>query len=258
MAKTKKKKNIWWIALILVILLLSTYSAFMYWRNLQQEEAAKFALYPAFGIELPLGYNIHGIDVSSYQNFIYWPLVKKMQVQDVKINFAFIKATEGLSGADKQFKRNWQQCKQAGITRGAYHYFLATKDGVAQAKNFISNVKLEPGDLPPVLDVEDLYGVPAALMQQRVKDFLQVVEAAYNVKPIVYSYADFFQRNLAGSCKGYPVWVAHYFGETSPHINCEWQFWQHSDAGKVNGITSKVDFNVFRGDSLSFANLLLK
>src|SRR5947209_4674817 len=93
----------------------------------KKEPLSRFALYPDFGIELPLGYKIHGIDVSSYQGNIYWPAVVSMHDQDVSIQFAFIKATEGLNNVDKQYKRNWQQARSSGITCGAYHYFLATK-----------------------------------------------------------------------------------------------------------------------------------
>ncbi len=259
MAKAKKSNNRkWWILLVAVVTVTVGYAAYMYWKQVHEEEQARFALYPEFGIELPLGYKIHGIDVSSYQNFIYWPLVKEIQGEDVTIDFVFIKATEGLNDADKQFKRNWQQAKQAGITRGAYHYFLATKNGKLQALNFIKNVKLEAGDLPPVVDVEDLYGVSPAALQQGLKEWLQTVDSAYKVKPIIYSFADFYQQNLGKAFNDYPLWVAHYFNEGNPRINRDWVFWQHSDSGKVNGITTKVDFNVFKGDSLAFANLLMK
>ncbi|HRI21555.1 MAG TPA: GH25 family lysozyme, partial [Panacibacter sp.] len=101
----------------------------MYWWQQQQEDKAKFAMYPGFGIQLPQGYAIHGIDVSFYQQVVYWPSVKDMKEEEIKIGFTFIKATEGLGNTDKQFKRNWLQAKQAGICRGAYHFFLATKDG---------------------------------------------------------------------------------------------------------------------------------
>ena len=258
MAKKNRKKNIWWLVLVLVILILSGYAVWMYWLSMRQQNESKFAMYPAFGIDMPLGFKIHGIDVSSYQNYIYWPSVRKMNAEDISIKFAFIKATEGLENVDKQFKRNWLQCKQAGIVRGAYHYFLATKDGIAQAKNFIATVKLEAGDLPPVLDVENLYGVSPALALQRMNDWVQTIKNAYHVQPIIYSYADFFDKYLADACKNYPIWLAHYFAEQTPQINCPWVFWQHNDGGHVNGITTKVDFNVFNGDSLSFAKMLIR
>ena len=133
------------IVAVLGVYIWLTYSA------QKKEQEARFALYPDFGIELPLGYKIHGIDVSSYQGNIHWPAVAQMEDQDVNIRFAFIKATEGLNFVDKQYKRNWQKAREANITRGAYHFFLATKSGRLQAQNFIKAVKLEPGDLRRVL-----------------------------------------------------------------------------------------------------------
>ena len=117
---------------------------------------------------------------------------------------------------------------------------------------------LQSGDLPPVLDVEDLYGTSVNLMQQRVKDFLQAVQTATGIRPIIYSNADFYNRFLANAFSNYPLWVAHYFEKQQPNVKCEWQFWQHNDGGNVNGIPGKVDFNVFNGDSASFRALLVK
>jgi len=135
---------------------------------------------------------------------------------------------------------------------------LAAKDGRLQAQNFIKNVKLQSGDLPPVLDIEELYGVPPAIMQQRVSAWLQTVEAAYHVKPIIYTSADFYQRYLGNAFNQYPLWVAHYYSQNYPRIKRDWWFWQHNDAGKINGITGSVDFNVFNGDSVEFENILVK
>lgn len=256
--KSTRNSSKWWLFIVIPVLLLAGYSGYVYWRQLKEERKAKFAVYPAFGIPLPLGYSIHGIDVSNYQQYIFWPWVKQMKAQDVQLKFVFIKATEGLKYADKQFKHNWQASKDAGMVRGAYHYFLATKSGKQQAQNFISTVKLLPGDLPPVLDVEDLYGVDPGVMRREVNDWLQMVEAAYKVKPIIYSFEDFYNTYLGKSYVQYPLWVAHFVSKDGPRLKRDWMFWQHSDAGKVNGITTRVDFNVFGGDSLQFAELLVK
>jgi lysozyme len=180
-----------------------------------------------------------------------------MKDQDVHIQFAFIKATEGLTNVDKQFKRNWQKAKEVHITRGAYHFFLATKSGKLQAQNFIKAVKLQPGDLPPVLDIEELYGVPVDTMRGRILDWLQVVHKAYGVKPIIYTNVAFYQNFLGDRFNEYPLWVAHYFVKKTPGIQDGWLFWQHNATGKVNGINTRVDFNVFSGDTLSFKSLLI-
>lgn len=216
-----------------------------------------FVHYAAFGIEVPTNYSIHGIDVSKYQEFIDWKLVKAMDVNGTKVEFAFIKATEGLGNMDRQFKRNWQKAKDAGITRGAYHFFIATKSGKTQAENFISRVDLEEGDLPPVIDVEQAYGMSGDKIRKEVRAFIDAMEYNYHVKPIIYTNVNFYNRYLKGEFDDYPLWVAHYLQKERPRIGRDWIFWQHSETGRVNGITNPVDFNVFNGDSADFQKLLI-
>lgn len=217
----------------------------------------QFVRYPEFGIPIPAEYEIHGIDVSRYQQNISWDMVKDMNVHDIKLQFAFIKATEGVANMDPYFKRNWKKTKEAGIVRGAYHFFIPTKDGTLQAKNFTDHVLLQSGDLPPVLDVEQAYGAGAAQVRKEVKEWLDAVRNYYHIKPIIYTYLDFYNNYLKGYFDDYPLWVAHYLQPHQPRINRDWTFWQHSEQGRVNGILSKVDFNVFNGDSLSFRALLV-
>ena len=228
--------------------------AFYQWQAFRK---AKFTRYPEFGINMPEQYSIHGIDVSKYQSMIAWEEVQSMKVKKINLGFAFIKATEGIGNADPQFKRNWKKSKDVGMFRGAYHFFIGSKDGRMQAENFIDKVELEPGDLPPVLDVEQLNGVNSDQVKREVKKWLEIVENHYGAKPIIYTNVDFYNRNLGKEFDEYPLWVAHYYQVDQPRINRGWIFWQHSDGGRVNGIVSKVDFNVFNGDSLEFERILM-
>ncbi len=225
-------------------------------RELLERKKSPFIKYDEFGIEIPIEYEIHGIDVSKYQQQINWDYVRDMEVRGIKIGFAFIKATEGIMREDRFFDRNWKKTKEAGLPRGAYHFFLATKSGKLQAKNFISSVEIEPGDLPPVLDVEQTYGVRSDLLRERCREWLDEVERHYKVKPIIYTNVEFYKQHLKGEFDDYPLWVAHYLQKNKPRISRDWHFWQHSESGKVNGIRGRVDFNVFNGDSTDFQNLL--
>ena len=255
--KKKKKTKINWPLLIPIILL--ALFALIYWLYTSERiRHAKFSRYSGFGIDIPDNFEIHGIDVSKYQDFIDWPSVKAMKVRDVQITFAFMKATEGAANVDKQFRRNWRKAGEAGIVRGAYHFFVATKSGRAQAQNFISTVKLEEGDLPPVLDIEHLYRVNPQKMRKEIRDWLTIVEEHYKVKPIIYTYVTFYSDYLVKEFDEYPLWVAHYLEKDKPRISRRWMFWQHNERGRVNGISSRVDFNVFNGDSDDFKNLLIK
>lgn len=129
-----KKTTGWKILLFclgITVLVMLGFVVYGWW----MERKAQFIRYAAFGIEIPVQYSIHGIDVSKYQHIIDWESVKEMKVDAIQISFAFIKATEGVRNEDVYFKRNWKRAKDAGMARGAYH-FLATKSGKLQAEKF--------------------------------------------------------------------------------------------------------------------------
>jgi lysozyme len=215
------------------------------------------SLYKQFGIRIPEGFLIHGIDVSKYQQNIDWKRVTDMEDGGRKISFVFMKATEGVSRIDPYLSKNWRQSRKHKIKRGVYHYFLATQDGKLQAKHFLKNTKFGIGDLRPVVDIEELYGVNYRLMQKRLKDWLETVENQTGQVPIIYTSAKFYQHFLSDKFYKYPIWIAHYTDSERPDIAGDWHFWQHSESGKVNGISGKVDFNVFNGDSAAFSKMLI-
>jgi lysozyme len=256
MASRRKKRTLR-LVLAFMILALTTICVWMGYKWIEYRKA-KFTRYAEFGISLPEDYAIHGIDVSRYQNIIAWEEVTAMQVHDIRMGFAFIKATEGIGNTDPQFKRNWKKTRANNIPRGAYHFFIASKDGKLQAQNFIKRVDIETGDLPPVLDVEQRNGVSAEQLRREVRKWLETVENHYKVRPIIYTNVDFYKQYLGSEFDKYPLWVAHYYEQQQPRIKRDWIFWQHNDGGHINGIVSKVDFNVFKGDSIEFRNLLVK
>jgi lysozyme len=256
MAKKNQKKRPWGIIFVFIfatIFIFFANAVYEWWVEKKSHEV----WFHEFGIGIPVNYEIHGIDVSKYQDYIDWGTVKAMNVENVRIGFAFIKATEGLENEDALFDRNWRKIKEAGLTRGAYHFFLATKSGKAQAENFIRSVSLVPGDLPPVLDIEQSYGVPANKLKERAVEWLETVRAYYGITPMVYTNVDFYDRYLKEDFDKYPLWVAHYLQPEHPRIARAWSFWQHSENGKVKGIYTRVDFNVFNGDSSEFKKILL-
>jgi lysozyme len=256
MAKSAKKKQQQirnWIVLVSVAGAVALFG-WLWW--LQQRAAV--IRYEEIGISIPAGYGIHGIDVSKYQRRIDWNEVKAMNVEGLKLDFVFIKATEGTNYRDAQFDRNWRKSRQVGLVRGAYHYFIPTRSAVEQAAFFLKQVELKPGDLPPVLDVEQHNGLPVSVLRQRVREWLQVVEQACGAKPILYTNVHFYEQYLGSDFDSYPLWIAHYLQPEAPRTRRKWVFWQHSEKGRVNGIDGLVDYNLYRSDSASFVQLLLK
>ena len=103
-SKKRKRKNILIVAFILASFALATFFFNKYYNR------PSFVHYAAFGIDMPTKYSIHGIDVSRYQKTIGWNLVKEMEVDNIRIGFVFMKATEGLSGiGGRQKKRIYRE-----------------------------------------------------------------------------------------------------------------------------------------------------
>lgn len=193
---------------------------------------------------------LSGIDVSKWQGSINW-----QSVQEAGIAFAFARATYGSSVKDSYFDANWPAMKEAGIIRGAYHFFLATGDPAQQAEFFISTVgSLAPGDLPPVIDVESGSGTSSNLVAN-VQTWLNLVEQGLGRKPIIYTAPSYWNANLTSAFGDYPLWVAEY-GVSSPKaVNgwSNWTFWQHSSTGSVNGVNGGVDLDYFNGTAEALA-----
>lgn len=130
----------------------------------------------SFAIRIPASYTIHGIDVSRWQERIDWQRVAKMRDNGIRLQFAFIKATEGEKLVDPYFSRNWQLSRENGLLRGAYHYFSPSVSASVQARLFLQTVDFSQGDFPAVLDVEERGKLSAKELRKRVSQWLKMVE----------------------------------------------------------------------------------
>lgn len=181
---------------------------------------------------------LRGIDVSAWEPNINWDRVCAQDIQ-----FAFIKASQA-DFTDSKFDMHWAGSKRAGILRGAYHFLDPRVDSRVQAETFLSKVKLEAGDLPPVLDLEELKattpivdttkgakggkqkgnqgskgtkpaatggtsGVTNAQFIACAQDWLARVEAATGRKPIIYSGPAFLQSRMSVNGR-LPAWATKY------------------------------------------------
>jgi GH25 family lysozyme M1 (1,4-beta-N-acetylmuramidase) len=193
------------------------------------------------------GPTVAGIDVSKWQGDMNWD-----QIAGAGVKFAFIRVNHGLDDVDEKFAFNWPEARRVGIARGAYQYFLPNEDAVAQADLFLERLgPLEPGDLPPVLDVENTGGgMSADAVAERVGQWMARVEPALGVKPIIYTGKYFWQDNVGSSeFSDHPLWIANW-NVTCPDLPQPWSDWvfhQTSDDGRVAGIGGPVDTDVFNG-----------
>ncbi len=241
-------------ALITAVLLFISYHLFF------KQSIYRFAVcegIKAYRVCIPDGYEVYGIDVSHHQGKINWERLKEEDSPQAPISFAYIKATEGCNHKDKRFTANWAEAKQNGFIRGAYHYFTETSSGDEQAAMFIRNVKLECGDLPPMVDIE-VQPKDKDTFITELKKFILRLEEHYGVKPIIYSYTKFHNRYLDEPFfNGYDMWIAHYY-VSNPDISRDWKLWQFSDIGRMPGIKEKTDINVLNGGTEALQKLLIK
>lgn len=234
----------WWIGGGVII---AVYVFFFYYIFVSPFGFRWRALYGE--VSYPEGYEIHGIDISHHQGTIDWATLKDEAVIDERpIRFIMIKATEGANKIDENFKDNFYNAREYGFTRGAYHFYGTRSTAKAQAQFFISQVKLEKGDLPPVLDVEHKPSNQTdEEFKESVLEWLRIVENHYGVPPIVYTYYKFKLRYLNDPAfDAYPYWIAHYYVDKVEYEGA-WKFWQHTDAGRLPGIKGDVDFNIYNG-----------
>jgi lysozyme len=208
-------------------------------------------------VKIPSGYAIHGIDVSRHQGTINWEKALLTKLDYQPLSFAIVKATEGTNHIDIKFNQNWSALEKAKISKGAYHFFRPSKKPEEQANNYISNVKLKKGDLPPLIDVEVTDSVENKILRDRLKKFLQILEHHYKVKPIIYTMPGFYNGHLKSEFSKYPFWIAHYQTDKPRFNENLWKIWQYTDKGRIEGINTKIDLNVFCCGRSEFEKLLI-
>lgn len=201
----------------------------------------------------------YGFDISHYQNKedIKWDSLT-IGNKTIPLEFVVMRATMGNRNADKHFDDFWEQAKKQKMIRGAYHFYRADEDPVIQANNFLENVKLESGDLPPILDIEK---IPKRKTNKKLiedlKVWCRIVEETYGEKPIIYTYYHYYKDFLKGEFEDYPLWLANYNDVPAPSPDSRWDFWQFTENGIVHGINTKVDLDIYNGSSWSLKRLTL-
>ncbi|RYH10884.1 GH25 family lysozyme [Tropicimonas sp. IMCC6043] len=203
----------------------------------------------------PERYPVHGLDVSRWQQDIDWTSARA-----AGISFVFIKATEGVEEIDPKFETHWAGAGRAGLPRAAYHYFYFCAPAAAQARWFIANVPRILGGLPHVLDMEWNHRSPTCRkrppgpeVRSEAKTFLDILEAHYGQRPILYTTVDFWEDTGIGRLPGTRFWLRSVSAQPAERYpGANWDFWQYTGTGLVPGVPGKVDINVFRGSVQSW------
>lgn len=200
-------------------------------------------------------YPVRGVDVSSYQGKIDWPILAEKGIQ-----FAFLKATEGSGLVDPCFSHNWEGARKTDLWIGAYHFFSFDSPGKTQAENFIETVPDAPGLLPPVVDLE-FYGdyvqhPPSEIqIQEELNVLLRTLEAHYEKRPILYATEASYQFLLSEDYETYDIWIRNVLTRPALPDDRDWTFWQYTNRGTLPGYSGEerfIDLNVFCGTQAAF------
>ena len=206
-----------------------------------------------------------GIDVSSFQRTVNWTAVKSDG-----IDFAWAKATEGsvsyIDYTDAYLNANMAGASSAGVLIGAYHFAHPINDGgaagaQAEANLFVAKAGqyMTAGYLRPVLDLET---EGSSATSAWVNDFLNDVDKATGVTPIIYTYISYAEDYLNSTVANRDLWIANPSGASpqagepvvpAPFKN--WNFWQYGQ-NTINGISGAVDQDVANG-SLAYVQSFL-
>lgn len=194
-----------------------------------------------------------GIDVSHYQGSISWQDV----ASDPSVRFAYVKATEASTLRDSHLERNLRGAKDARIPVGVYHFFSPTAPVSEQLRNFLGSVQPQDQDLIPIIDVEKRGRSSLEAFNNRLHTFLLEVEKVYGVKPIIYTYMNFYNRYLVGQYGQYKFMIASYSDDIPQLLDDpKMVLWQFTAEGRVSGVRTHVDRSRFM-DRYTLNDILL-
>lgn len=196
-----------------------------------------------------------GIDVSFYNEDINWSAVKAQGIDYAIIRLGGRTWRDGTLYRDDRVDEYIKGAKNAGIKIGAYFYSTAIteQEAVEEASLAISILDGASLDYPLYYDVERSGIYPDARHDklsaaQRGKIAVAFCEtvAAGGYTPGVYSNQNFLKNEIDfDAIDDYSIWLASYTRDFAfPNFNRNYNMWQFTDRGQVNGISGDVDMNV--------------
>lgn len=187
-----------------------------------------------------------GIDVSAWQGDIDFNNVKDENVEFTMIRVGYGYNSENENILDKRFYDNFAKAKESNIKIGLYFYSYAKseKEAISQADWIVNKLNKQNIDLPIAFDFEDWqnfnsYNLSLTDLNNIAQAFMNRIEK-HGYKSMLYGSYYYLQNIWDTQNKN--IWLAHYSDKTD-YPN-DYQIWQLSNVGKVNGINTDVDINV--------------
>lgn len=201
--------------------------------------------------------SILGIDVSEHQGDIDWKEVKKSGVQFAILRLGYRGyGKEGKIVLDKKFEENYKNAKEEGLKLGIYFFSQAINiEEVEQEANFVlENLNGRNIDFPIVFDLEKIKNDDARtdnLSQDEINNmtlkFCEIIENK-GYTPCIYGNSKTFTTRMKLELfNNYDKWYADY--QEKPLYPYDFNLWQYTESGKVNGIEGNVDIDLyFKGE----------
>lgn len=205
-------------------------------------------------------YPVTGVDVSYWQGAIDWAKLATMA------DFAFIRAGYGNAEVDTRLTPNRDGATAYGVPFGLYWYCKPDKAWDKHADAFYNAWKVQPGKLPPVIDVEENGGLDKSALENWLFKLVTRFEGNAGVPLMIYTSAGFWNANmpLTNWAKNRKLWVANWTTGSAPLLPNEWagannprtwEFWQYSARGNGAdyGVQSTyIDLNRYHFSAAQF------
>jgi len=203
--------------------------------------------------------SIKGIDVSYYNDKIDWAKVKADGIDYAIIQVGYRGKTLGTLKDDKKFEYNIKSAIENDINVGVYYVTQAlnAKEAEEEAAYVLKRISDYSITYPVYIDIEEVSGSRQRKLNnaQRTavcKAFCDKIYAA-GYETGIYSCKSYFEDMLnVDELSMYNIWCAAYEIKNKPTTEFEYQIWQCSETGKVNGITGDVDINYCYYDYINY------
>jgi lysozyme len=223
--------------------------------------AAFFVIKDFFGEDQTFGsdkYFVKGIDVSHHNPILNWD-----NVMEQGITFAYMKATEGNSHSDRNYRFNYDLARKSNIKAGSYHFYTFALSGKEQAQHFLKTARFNAGDLIPAIDVEHSTVNPyskdnkyTSVVIQELKVLENELYRHFGFHPVIYTNKDCYKLYIKGNFPDNLIWMCDLHREP-PEEPDNWRIWQFSHKGEIPGIDGHIDLNYYRYTFEEFKELLL-
>ena len=191
-----------------------------------------------------------GVDVSAHQGEINWEKAAADGIQFAMIRLGYRGYTEGEIGLDPYFLRNIEGAQAAGLDVGVYFFSQAiTKDEAVEEAKFVLNwIEGYELDYPIFFDWEDIEadartdGMDMLTLTGGVDAFCAAIEDAGYRAGVYFNQRFGYQELNLLSLRKYMFWLAEY--NPAPTFTYDFEIWQYSCDGRVDGISGPVDLNM--------------